>query len=64
MIERSDSFGIGDNYVVHCDSCPEYAEFEEVFNFAELLKLVKALGWLIIYEAGWKHFCPACKEEK
>lgn len=65
MIENNK---LDDNFIVHCDGCPEYVIIE-TSDFTEMIKELKELGWNIKYKGGggsdeYAHYCDVCTEKE
>ena len=53
---------IGDlRWIVHCDKCSFYDEFDGNLRFVDLLKRLREVGWRSMFgHSEWIHACPEC----
>jgi len=52
-------------YIVSCDRCSFYEEFEDVYSWSHLIESMKKREWKIVEIAGkWEHYCPVCVEKR
>ena len=59
MIRRVNGY-----WVLFCDGCSNYREFERSLMFRDVILEAKKEGWRIHRspEGDWEHFCPCCTE--
>lgn len=49
--------------VIHCDSCPEHIETEEL-DYASAGAAARREGWVSVQISGeWHDLCPSCAEQ-
>jgi len=61
MLRREDG-----RWVLYCDRCSNYEEFEEGETFRDVLKKAGMEGgWRMRYREyeGWENICPVCAKE-
>jgi len=53
---------INGGWVLYCDRCSNYEEFDREDTFRDVVAKAKSEGWKMQYRADgvWKHYCPAC----
>ena len=59
MIRRTNG-----RWVLFCDGCSNYMEFEKWQMFQDVIVEARSLGWKVRKndEEEWEHFCPSCAE--
>lgn len=52
-------------FMLSCDTCSHYEEFEVGNNWDELMAESKGKGWRFKQNKNnkWEHYCPVCVEE-
>lgn len=50
---------------ISCDSCSNYYDYDEDYDWKSMIKEIKSFGWKIwkTKKDVWLHHCPVCAEK-
>jgi len=54
-----------DTWEVYCDRCSYYEEFQDVYDFSNLIEQMEKKHWKNVKtDTGWEHICETCQDKE